>query len=220
MNAVLQTGAVRTQDEGGTLVPTPEIPSPESFFRFRSIGGLDLAFLVCSSRAVTDRPASWRMPTPKQMVQFAKAAAVRENVPPVRTPGSDDEMPPQYWQAVLDDPRADAGPRTTGPSIRTQQACRHTAAPAAGRLPSLWPHRRDPKGRRRSAGRTPGRLERRRPAAARRYLPAAHRPPRRRWVLAVLRIVAGAAGRQRSCRMSGWPRNITQRPCRAPTARL
>jgi hypothetical protein len=71
---------------------------------------------------MTDRPASWRMPTPKQMEKLASAAAVRSrNVPPVRTPGPADEMPPEYWQAVLDDPYADAGRRTTGPLIRTQR---------------------------------------------------------------------------------------------------
>jgi hypothetical protein len=70
---------------------------------------------------MTDRPASWRMPTPKQMEKLANAAAVGKNVPPVRTPGPGDEMPPEYWQAVLNDPHADAGQRTTGPSIRTQR---------------------------------------------------------------------------------------------------
>jgi hypothetical protein len=54
------------------------------------------------------------MPTPKQMEKLANASAVRANVPPVRTPGPGDEMPAEYWQAILDDPRAD-------PSIRTQR---------------------------------------------------------------------------------------------------
>jgi hypothetical protein len=66
---------------------------------------------------MTDRPASWRMQSPKQMEKLAAAAAVRGNVPPVRTPGPGDE----YWQAVLDDPRADAKPKTAAPSIRRQR---------------------------------------------------------------------------------------------------
>lgn len=37
------------------------------------------------------------------------------------TPDQGDEMPPEYWQAVLDDPRADTGSRPNGPSIRTQR---------------------------------------------------------------------------------------------------
>ena len=61
------------------------------------------------------------MPTPKQMERLANVAAVGKIVPPERTPGPGDEMPPEYWQAVLDDPRADAGRRPTGPSIRTQR---------------------------------------------------------------------------------------------------
>jgi hypothetical protein len=61
------------------------------------------------------------MPTPKQMEKLANADAVRGNVPPARTPGHGDEMPPEYWQAVLDDPRADTGSRPPGPSIRTQR---------------------------------------------------------------------------------------------------
>jgi hypothetical protein len=77
-------------------------------------------FLLCSKCEMTDRPASWRMPSPKQIEKLAAAAAVRGSVPPVRTPGPGDEMPPEYWQAVLDDPHADAS-RRTGPSIRTQR---------------------------------------------------------------------------------------------------
>jgi hypothetical protein len=67
---------------------------------------------------MTDRPASWRMPTPKQMEKLAAAAAVRGNAPPVRTPGPADEVPPEYWQSILDDVAADRRP--AGPSIRTQ----------------------------------------------------------------------------------------------------
>jgi hypothetical protein len=70
---------------------------------------------------MADRPASWRMPTPKQMEKLANAAAVDKNVPPVRTPSPDDEVPAEYWLAVLNDRHADAGRRTTGPSIRTQR---------------------------------------------------------------------------------------------------
>ena len=68
---------------------------------------------------MTDRPASWRMPTPKQMEKLAAAAAVRANAAPARTPGPGDEMPPEYWAAVLDGVSADASP--PGPSIRTQR---------------------------------------------------------------------------------------------------
>jgi hypothetical protein len=29
---------------------------------------------------------------------------VRAKVPPVRTPGPGDEMPPEYWHSILNDP--------------------------------------------------------------------------------------------------------------------
>jgi len=64
-------------------------------------------FLLCPDEVMTDRPANWRMPTPKQMEKLANASVVRGNVPPVRTPGPGDEMPPEYWQAILDDASAD-----------------------------------------------------------------------------------------------------------------
>jgi hypothetical protein len=58
------------------------------------------------------------MPTPKQMEKLAAAAAVGRNVPPVRTPGPGDEMPLEYWQALMDDPLAEAKPRTAGSPTR------------------------------------------------------------------------------------------------------
>jgi hypothetical protein len=70
---------------------------------------------------MTDRPASWRMPTPQQMEKLAARIGVGGNMPTVRTPGPGDEMPAEYWQAIMDDPRADTGSRPTGPSIRTQR---------------------------------------------------------------------------------------------------
>src|SRR6202789_3604821 len=72
--------------------------------------------MLCSNRDMTDRPASWWMPTPKQMEKLAAAAAARGNVPPTRTPGPGDEMPPEYWQAVLDETETARG--TPGASIR------------------------------------------------------------------------------------------------------
>lgn len=55
---------------------------------------------------MTDRPASWRMPTPKQMEKLA--ALVGREAAETCPAGPLDAMPPEYWQAVLDDPRADA----------------------------------------------------------------------------------------------------------------
>jgi hypothetical protein len=68
---------------------------------------------------MTDRPASWRMPTPKQMEKLANAAAGAGKAPPAPSVGPSDEMPPEYWKAVLDDVAAGRAPRD--PSIRTQR---------------------------------------------------------------------------------------------------
>ena len=61
------------------------------------------------------------MPTPKQMEKLANAAAVAIHAPAAPSVGPGDEMPPEYWKAVLDDVVADRGSR--GPSIRTQRLC-------------------------------------------------------------------------------------------------
>jgi hypothetical protein len=66
-----------------------------------------------------DRPANWRMPTPKQMAKLAAAAGRRPcAAPPV---GPADEMPPEHWQAVLADAVADTRP--TGSLIHKQRLC-------------------------------------------------------------------------------------------------
>jgi hypothetical protein len=57
---------------------------------------------------MADRPASWRMPTPKQMEKLA--GAVGREPPTMRTPGPADALPPEYWEAVLNDPLADVKP--------------------------------------------------------------------------------------------------------------
>jgi hypothetical protein len=66
---------------------------------------------------MTDRPASWRMPTPKQMEKLAAIAS--RNVLAIPTPGPADEMPLEYWQAVFNDASADARP--SGNQIQKQQ---------------------------------------------------------------------------------------------------
>jgi hypothetical protein len=54
---------------------------------------------------MTDRPASWRMPTPKQMEKLA-AQPERRPPPASPSPGPADDLPEEYWDAVLRDPRA------------------------------------------------------------------------------------------------------------------
>ncbi|MCK1668979.1 hypothetical protein IVA91_29510 [Bradyrhizobium sp. 153] len=68
---------------------------------------------------MTDRPAGWRMPTRKQMERMATVGAVGRKAPatPALAPG--DDLPPEYWKAMLDDVSADRAPLR--PSIRTQR---------------------------------------------------------------------------------------------------
>jgi hypothetical protein len=54
---------------------------------------------------MTDRPASWRMPTPKQMEKLAAEAARRPEAPAA---APDAPLPAEYWDSVLKDPRAKA----------------------------------------------------------------------------------------------------------------
>lgn len=56
---------------------------------------------------MTDRPASWRMPTRKQIEKMA--AAVGRKAPPAPVMGPNEDLPPEYWRALLEDPRADGG---------------------------------------------------------------------------------------------------------------
>jgi hypothetical protein len=54
---------------------------------------------------MTNRPASWRMPTPKQMDKLASEAARRRAVPAA---APDAPLSAEYWDSVLNDPRAQA----------------------------------------------------------------------------------------------------------------
>jgi hypothetical protein len=89
--------------------------------------------LVMSNRDMADRPASWRMPTRKQMEKQSIAAAARGNVPPTSPAvGPADELPPEYWRAILDDVTSDADAAPPGPSIRMQRLA--DLGPQLGRL--------------------------------------------------------------------------------------
>jgi hypothetical protein len=63
---------------------------------------------------MTDRPASWRMPTPKQMEKLAADAARRLAVPAA---APNEALPAEYWDSVLRDPRAGA----TGTQMRQRR---------------------------------------------------------------------------------------------------
>lgn len=65
---------------------------------------------------MTDRPASWRMPTPKQMEKLAATVGREPRRAP--TPGPGDPMSPEYWESVLTVPLADGSPVQPTPSVR------------------------------------------------------------------------------------------------------
>ncbi|QAU48858.1 hypothetical protein [Bradyrhizobium guangzhouense] len=72
---------------------------------------------------MTDRPASWRMPNPKQMEKMA--AAVGRSVPSRPGLAPDADLPAEYWQALLDDPRAEARPAPSRGAQRLSQIPQH-----------------------------------------------------------------------------------------------
>jgi hypothetical protein len=57
---------------------------------------------------MTDRPASWRMPTPQQMKKLETEAARRPSVPAA---APDEPLLAEYWDSVLKDPRPGDGVR-------------------------------------------------------------------------------------------------------------
>ena len=73
---------------------------------------------------MTDRPASWRMPSRKEMEKMATAAGRKTAPAPALAP--EDDLPPEYWQALLEDERTDA--RSAGRSsaaLRLSEIAQH-----------------------------------------------------------------------------------------------
>jgi hypothetical protein len=139
--------AARTQDERQALVPTPGLriyPRTDSTL-----------FSLCSNPGMYDRPASWRMPTQKQMEKLASA---RQPAPKIDDPAPDGVLPAEYWEAVLRDPRG----RKAMASARSTTVVGDPARTAAGRLLPLRARRRNPASRRRESlrrcriGKNPG----------------------------------------------------------------
>ncbi|WP_247495108.1 hypothetical protein [Bradyrhizobium sp. 164] len=76
---------------------------------------------------MTYRPASWRMPTPRQIDKLA-AAEVGRKVPTVPGAAPYDDLPPEYWRALLDDSGTDAcrpDPGASGRLLRLSQIPQH-----------------------------------------------------------------------------------------------
>lgn len=64
---------------------------------------------------MTDRPASWRMPTSKKMEKLAAQASRTQAV--AAAEAQDVPLPAEYWDSVLKDPRAE----TDGGQIRRRR---------------------------------------------------------------------------------------------------
>lgn len=66
------------------------------------------------------------MPSRTKIEQMA--AAVDRSGPPARALAPGDDLPPEYWQALLDDPRADAvnpGSPASGGALRLDEIPQH-----------------------------------------------------------------------------------------------
>jgi hypothetical protein len=70
-----------------------------------------------------DRPASWRMPNPKQMEKLAREAERRQ--PPAPDPAPSQPLPDALWDALLADPRAAGKPPLPVQQCRLSEIPRH-----------------------------------------------------------------------------------------------
>jgi hypothetical protein len=72
---------------------------------------------------MTDRPASWRMPTPKQMDKMA--AALDSKPPATPAVGPKDDLPPEYWNTLLQAADTDIAPSRANAALRLGEIPRH-----------------------------------------------------------------------------------------------
>jgi hypothetical protein len=73
---------------------------------------------------MTDRPASWRFPSVKQIQKLAPTPEGNQKRSPAAAVGPADDLPSEYWRALLDDPRVSAARTDPGPSGRTLRLSR------------------------------------------------------------------------------------------------
>ncbi|WP_298253193.1 hypothetical protein [Bradyrhizobium sp.] len=71
-----------------------------------------------------DRPASWRMPTVKQMEKMGTAFGRKTAPSPALAPN--DDLPAEYWKALLEDAPSHISPsRSSIAALRLDQIPRH-----------------------------------------------------------------------------------------------
>lgn len=59
------------------------------------------------------------------MQKPASSPAAGQKTPPTPAVGPADELPPEYWQSLLDDPRAETRPAPSGAALRLSQIPQH-----------------------------------------------------------------------------------------------
>ena len=72
--------------------------------------------------------ASWRFPTRAQMEKLGSSPAISRKSSPRGAVGPADDLPPEYWQSLFDDPRVDGpdpGPGPSGRTLRLDQIPKH-----------------------------------------------------------------------------------------------
>jgi len=79
--------------------------------------------MICSIHEMTDRPASWRMPTRAQIEKITRAVGRNAPRAPSLAPG--DDLPPEYWRALLEDAPADGDRRPSGRLQQLNQIPQH-----------------------------------------------------------------------------------------------
>ena len=74
---------------------------------------------------MSSHPASWRFPTQRQMQKLASSPAAGGKSPPTPAVGPADDLPADYWEALMEDPRAEGRPGPSGADLRLSQIPRH-----------------------------------------------------------------------------------------------
>nr|WP_036015896.1 hypothetical protein [Bradyrhizobium yuanmingense] len=74
---------------------------------------------------MSNHPASWRFPTQRQMQKLASSLETVRKTPPMPAVGPADELPPEYWRSLMDDPRAETGPSPSGAALPLNQIPQH-----------------------------------------------------------------------------------------------
>ncbi|MCA1436775.1 hypothetical protein I6F33_27910 [Bradyrhizobium sp. BRP20] len=74
---------------------------------------------------MSNRPASWRFPTQRQMQKLASSPETGRKTPPTPAVGPADELPPEYWRSLMDDPLVATRPAPSGAALRLSQIPEH-----------------------------------------------------------------------------------------------